>query len=67
MNGKEKTKVPKFEPLHLTVAGEGGSGKSMVVKTIVSVIKRMLNDIDTALVAAPTGAASFSEGWSYTA
>ena len=46
----------------LTVAGEGGSGKSTLVKTLVSVIRQIFQENNTAMVAAPTGSASFNGG-----
>ena len=46
----------------LTIAGEGGSGKSTLVKTLVSVVRQMFQINSTALVAAPTGSASFNGG-----
>ena len=48
--------------LLLTVAGEGGSGKSTLVKTLVGVIRLIFQENSTALVAAPTGSASFNGG-----
>ena len=50
------------QQLLLTVAGEGGSGKSTLVKTLVGVIRQIFQENSTALVAAPTGSASFNGG-----
>ena len=44
------------------MAGGGGSGKSMLVKTIIGVIRRIFKKNNTALVGAPTGSASFNGG-----
>jgi len=48
--------------LIMTIAGVGGSGKSVVVKTLVSDVRKIFNSNDTAKVCAPTGAAAFSGG-----
>ena len=52
----------QFQPLYLTVAGGGGSGKSVLVKTIIGVIRQIFQKNNTALVGAPTGSASFKGG-----
>ena len=39
--GKEYKLETQFQPLYLTVAGDGGSGKSVLVKTIVGVIRQI--------------------------
>ena len=48
--------------MYLTVAGGGGSGKSVLVKTIIGVIKQIFQKNNPALVGAPTGSESFNEG-----
>ena len=52
----------KFKPLHLTVAGGGGGGKSALVKVFTSTIRQLFQCNDSVLVAAPTGSASFNGG-----
>ena len=58
MNDKHK----KFKPLHLTVTGGAGSGKSTLVKVLTSTIRQIFQCNDSVLVAAPTGSASFNGG-----
>ena len=48
--------------MHLTVAGGGGSEKSVLVKTIIGFIRRIFQKNNTPLVGAPTGSASLNEG-----
>ena len=59
---KSKKEQKKFEPLRLTVMGQGGTGKSRLINTLVSVIRTMFENNDSVHVAAPTGAAAFSVG-----
>lgn len=49
-----------FVPLRLTIMGQGGSGKSVVINTIVSVMRRMFNYNDVVRVVAPTGTAAYN-------
>ena len=58
----KSTRKEKFNQLLMTVAGVGGSGKSTLVKTIITVIRRIFQINNSALVAAPTGSASFNGG-----
>ena len=51
-----------FKPLHLTVAGGGGSRKSTLVKVLTSTIRQIFQYNDSVLVSAPTGSASFNGG-----
>lgn len=46
----------------MTIAGEAGSGKSTLVKTLVTCIRKMFGCNDSVFVAAPTGSASFNGG-----
>ena len=59
---KSKEKQKKFKPLRMTVMGQGGTGKSRLINTLVSVIRTMFEKNDSVHVAAPTGAAAFSVG-----
>ena len=59
---KKRSDSMCYQQLLLTVAGEGGSGKSTLVKTLVGVIRQIFQENSTALVAAPTGSASFNGG-----
>ena len=51
-----------FSPLHLTVMGVGGTGKSFLISVLVTALKKLLYDenIVTAVINAPTGAAAFN-------
>ena len=51
-----------FRPLRLTVMGGGGSGKSIVINTIVTQLRRMFQLNGVVRVAAPTGTAAFNVG-----
>ena len=47
--------------LLLAISGEGGSGKSTLIKTIVGTLRRMFLSNSCVKVAAPTGSASFND------
>ncbi len=49
-----------FKPLRIIVNGQGGSGKSVVINTIVSVMRRMFGINDVVKVVAPTGTAAYN-------
>ena len=49
-----------FKPLRMTINGAGGSGKSVVINTIVSIMRRMFQTNGVIKVAAPTGTAAFN-------
>ena len=57
-----KEEQQKFKPLRMTVMGQGGTGKSRLINTLVSVLRTMFQNNDSVHVAAPTGAAAFSVG-----
>ena len=63
-DNREKRNDAKHEcaQLLLTVSGAGGSGKSMLVKTLIGDIRQMFQENNAAIVAAPTGSASFNGG-----
>ena len=48
--------------LRLTVSGVAGSGKSTLINTLVTVIRRMFGCNSSALVFGPTGTAAFNAG-----
>ena len=54
--------LSSFEPLRLTINGPGGSGKSVVINTIVSIMRNMFGINDVVRVIAPTGTAAFNVG-----
>ena len=51
-----------FQPLRLTICGQAGSGKSVLIKTLVSVIRTMFSRNDCCYVCAPTGSAAYQAG-----
>lgn len=58
----ESDDLRHFRPLRIILNGAGGSGKSVVINTIVTVIRKMFNMDDVVKVAAPTGTAAFNVG-----
>lgn len=51
-----------FQPLRMTVNGGGGSGKSVLINTIVTVLRKIFDTNEVVYVAAPTGTAAFNVG-----
>lgn len=49
-----------FKPLRITVNGQGGSGKSVVINTLVTLLRQMFGFNDVVKVIAPTGVAAFN-------
>ena len=54
--------LSNFKPLRLTDRGSGGSGKSEVKNTLVSILRRMYKYDGVVRVAAPTGTAALKVG-----
>jgi len=52
--------LSNFKPLRMTINGAGGSGKSVVINTLVSLLRKMFDCNSVVKVAAPTGAAAFN-------
>lgn len=50
----------EFKPLRITINGQGGSGKSVVINTIVTLIRKMFGFNDVVRVVAPTGVAAYN-------
>lgn len=52
----------KFSPLHMTVMGVGGTGKSFLISVLVTAIRKLFHDEDilTTIINAPTGAAAYN-------
>ena len=48
--------------LRLTVLGAAGSGKSMWINTLATLVRKMFQDASTVQIFAPTGAAAFNAG-----
>lgn len=51
-----------FKPLRLTINGPGGTGKTVVINTIVTLMRKLFNNNDVVKVCAPTGTAAFNAG-----
>jgi hypothetical protein len=49
-----------FQPLRMTINGAGGSGKSVVINTLVTLMRKMFDMNDVIKVVAPTGTAAFN-------
>lgn len=60
----EADETSTFQPLRMTINGGGGSGKSVVIHTIVTLMRKMFDCNDVVKVVAPTGAAAFNVGGS---
>ena len=58
----ETDDLSTFQPLRLTINGSGGCGKSVIINTIVTAIRRMFNLNNVVQVAAPTGTAAYNVG-----
>jgi len=52
----------KFEPLLMTVSGVAGTGKTVLIKTVVTAIRKMFRFNNSVLVFSPTGAAAHNAG-----
>ena len=52
----------KFKLLRMTIMGYAGIGKSVLINTIVACIRKIFQDNDSVIVAAPTGAAAHNVG-----
>ena len=54
------TNDPTYKPLRATTMGCGGTGKSFLINTLVSLIRRYTQQNDTIKVAAPLGGAAYN-------
>lgn len=54
------TNDPSYKPLRATIMGCGGTGKSYVINTIISMIRQLTSSNDTIQIAAPSGSAAFN-------
>ena len=51
-----------YTPLRLTVCGEAGSGKTVLINTLVTLIRRLTATKNSVHVCGPTGSAAFNAG-----
>lgn len=51
-----------FKPMRCTVVGQAGTGKTVLLNTIISVIRRIFGISEVVKVGAPTGVAAFNVG-----
>ena len=51
-----------YKPLRATVVGCGGTGKSYIINTLISVMRNYTQINDTVKVAAPSGGAAYNVG-----
>jgi hypothetical protein len=58
-NRPEKEKV-KFKPLRMTVMGQAGAGKTMLINTLITTVRNMTKINKSIHVATPTGAMAFA-------
>jgi hypothetical protein len=58
---KDDCEIGHFKPLRMTIMGAAGTGKSVLINTIVTVLRVMIDDNDVVHVA-PTGTAAFNVG-----
>ena len=54
--------LSQFQPLRITINGPAGTGKTVVINTIVTLIRTLFNTNSVVQVCAPTGTAAFNAG-----
>ena len=54
--------LSEFKPLRITINGPAGTGKTVVINTIVTLIRELFNVNGVVQVCAPTGTAAFNAG-----
>ena len=54
--------VDTFTPLRLTLCGVAGSGKSTLISTLVTAIRKITGKTSSVYVCGPTGSAAFNAG-----
>lgn len=58
----ETDDLANFEPLRCTIVGQGGTGKTVLLNTLTSVIRRVFLNANVVKVAAPTGVSACNVG-----
>ena len=51
---------PSYKPTRATTMGSTSTGKSFIINTIISMVRKLTSSNDTVQIAAPTGAAAFN-------
>ena len=51
---------PSYKPMRATIMGSAGTGKSFIINTIISMVRKLTCSNDTVQIAAPSGAAAFN-------
>ena len=59
---KHPKALKKFTPLRMTLCGVAGSGKSTVINTVVTAIRKITQKTNSVYVCGPTGSAAFNAG-----
>jgi hypothetical protein len=49
-----------YVPIHATIMGCGGTGKSYIINMILTIVRNMTRSNATSLIGAPSGAAAFN-------
>ena len=58
----QKTEYDQYKLTRMTISGAGGTGKSVLIKTLITTARRMFKRNDVAFVGAPTGSAGHNAG-----
>jgi hypothetical protein len=56
---RDDVDVSQLKPLRMTVVGAAGTGKSVLINALVTVLREMFQSTDSVFVGAPTGSAAF--------
>ena len=59
---KTKDSIKTFKPLQMTLSGVAGSGKSTLISTLVTAIRKITGKTNSVYVCGPTGTAAFNAG-----
>src|SRR5207237_6690483 len=59
---KTQESIKAFRPLRMTLCGVAGSGKSTLINTLVTIIRKITQKTNSVYVCGPTGSAAFNAG-----